>query len=189
MESGRDYVFVNGMLYEVCWCDHGLELRAADGTFGALPQLVATGLSLGLNLIGGAQARKQQESMRDSKREEAYAQLRNIKEAVLNCQMNPDQAVSAAQAVVDSYYAWADQALTIPSVRQSAENFRNQPGGFNDDLRIISDAAAKARQTCNVASAAVNTATSGLSTSVGGIPLWALGAGAVALLALSGGKR
>lgn len=155
-----------------------------EDDLGFLQTLIPIATSVAGGLIGGAQTRRAQESARDQQREAAYAAIRQIKDDMLACRIAPEDAVRAAQSVVQQYYAWADQALTVPSVRRSAEVFRSQPMGFNDSVRSVADKVDEARARC--APRATPQTTGGLSASVsaGGVPWWAIAALGVALLML-----
>jgi len=140
--------------------------------------------SVASSLIGGAKARRAQEQARDQQREAAYAAIRQIKDDMLACRITPpEDAVRQAQDVVRQYYAWADQNLTITSVRQSAENFRTQPMGFNDSVKAVADKVDEARARCAPRQPSQQSAGASVKASASGIPLWALAAlGAVLLL-------
>lgn len=115
---------------------------------GFLSTLVQVGSQVGTALVGGLfgsrSQKKSQEAARDAQREAAYAAISDIIQQIRAGRIDPDAGVAQARQIAEQYYAWAAQNLS-GSVLASAQNFRTQPGGFNDHIKWAEQAAAEAK--------------------------------------------
>lgn len=104
------------------------------------PFTIAAGVALlvGGYFLGKKKQRQKDESARDAMKNDAFKQLDELQKVAARG-MDPEEARTQAQAIVDAYYQQIAQIKT-KSVRQSAENFRPF---FNAKIQNIVNAAQK----------------------------------------------
>lgn len=167
-------------------------------SLGNAMQGALTGATIGLNfvpvvgpilsaLVGPVASlfnrtqQRAEESARDEWKDQVYQGLEKIEGAVNSCQVTKEQGQQAARQLIDEFYRACD-TFSKKSVATSCRNYESQdvPGGAQQGaFRTRMARIASAGGNCQAGS---GSAISGTSTAnVGGIPIWLLLAGGVAV--------